>query len=220
MLRIGCFKGWTGFAPIDVLAGEWSVLPVELLAACLSARVRVLVDAAGTPRARCADTVARLGGRAAYVSDGPARARPLAEALARRVDVVVTGPVEEVAPVAAGVWSYGWRRTDLVELAGAAAAGLVLAESTHPRLVELYPDGHAVITRAPGAPGPVREASVREVLRGSYTTPEVEVDLDGLRVYQDGPDRVAIEPVAGRLPVRREERQNVIIDGISIEAAV
>ncbi|NUT38993.1 MAG: acyclic terpene utilization AtuA family protein [Thermoactinospora sp.] len=220
MLRIGCFKGWAGFAPVDVLAAEWSVLSMELLAACLAARVRVLVDAAGTPRARCAETVKRIGGRAAYVSDGPAHPRPLAEALTRHMDVVVTGPVEEAAPAAAGIWHYGWRPGRLQELAGAAAAGLVLAESPAPLVVELLKDGTSTISKPDDAPGEVRAEEVRACLTGTFTTPGIVVDLAAVRVSQTGRDRVRLDPPAGRRPPPREERQMLIIDGAAYEVRV
>ncbi|WP_084960641.1 acyclic terpene utilization AtuA family protein [Thermoactinospora rubra] len=217
MVRIGYFKGWNGFAPVDVLAAEWSVLSVEILVACLAERVRLLVDAAGTPRARCAEIVKQLGGRAAYVLDGPARARTLAIALHRGVDVVVTGPVDEAAPLAAGMWHHGWTRSDLRALAGAAVAGLVLAESREPRVVELHRDGRAVVTKPPGAPGDVLAETLGACLTGAYRTPDVEVDLAAVAVRQESPDRVALVPPPGRRPPYREEAQNLILDGIAHE---
>jgi Acyclic terpene utilisation family protein AtuA len=150
---------------------------------------------------------------------------PIAEALRRGADVVVTGRVTDAAlAVGPGMWRFGWSGTDLDALAGAVAAGHIiecgcqatggnyaffsevpdLAQAGFP-LAELAPDGSAVITKHPGTGGLVSVGTVTaqllyEIAGPRYANPDVMARFDTIRLAPDGPDRVRVSGCRGEPP--------------------
>ncbi|HET8560371.1 MAG TPA: acyclic terpene utilization AtuA family protein [Marmoricola sp.] len=150
----------------------------------------------------------------------------IAAALAGGADVVVTGRVTDASLVVGPcVWRYGWDRSSYDELAGAVVAGHVIECGTQatggnfsgflelPRdarplgfpLVEVEPDGAAVVTRHAGTGGLVSVDTVTaqlmyEVQSTTYLNPDVSVDLTSIALADDGPDRVRIRGVRGSAP--------------------
>ncbi|WP_018717205.1 acyclic terpene utilization AtuA family protein [Arhodomonas aquaeolei] len=153
-------------------------------------------------------------------------APPLAEALARGGDVVVTGRVADPAlALAPLVNHFGWPWDDWDRLAAGALAGHLvecgaqvtggyfadpgykdvpgLAVLGYP-IVEVDRDGGIVVTKPRDSGGLVTTQTVREQLLyeihdpAGYVTPDVVIDLSGVEVNQQGPDRVAVTGVRGR----------------------
>lgn len=153
-------------------------------------------------------------------------ARPIAEALARGADVVVTGRVAD-ASLTLGplVATHGWRWDDWDLLAAGTVAGHVLecgVQATGGNLTDWrsvrglaragYPiawvdaDGTAVITKHPDTGGAVTRATVLEQLLyeigdpRAYATPDVTADFTSIRLEDLGGDRVRIAGVRGAPP--------------------
>ena len=150
----------------------------------------------------------------------------IAAALAGGADVVVTGRVTDASLVVGPcVWRFGWDRSSYDALAGAVVAGhviecgtqttggnfsgfLSMARDAEPLgfpLVEMSPDGSAVVTRHDGTGGLVSVDTVTaqlmyEVQSTTYLNPDVAVDLTTVRLDEDGPDRVRISGVRGGEP--------------------
>jgi hypothetical protein len=167
------------------------------------------------------DVLDRLVSANAYLG-----ARPIAEALSGGARFVVTGRVAD-ASLTLGPASahFGWAWDDWGKLAGASVAGHIIecgAQATgglwnrwdevpdfagigYP-IAELHADGGSVITKPEGSGGLVTVATISEQLvyeiddPARYRTPDVDVDLTSMTLRQDGPDRVAITPAAGRPP--------------------
>lgn len=153
-------------------------------------------------------------------------ARPIAEALARGADVVITGRVAD-ASLTLGplVAVHGWRWDDWDRLAAGTVAGHVLecgvqatggnltdwrpvrglARAGYP-IAEVDADGVAVITKHPDTGGAVTRASVLEQLLyeigdpRAYATPDVTADFTSVRLQDLGGDRVRISGVRGVPP--------------------
>ncbi|MEU6711985.1 acyclic terpene utilization AtuA family protein [Nonomuraea sp. NPDC046802] len=124
-------------------------------------------------------------------------AEEIAEALFQGLDVVITAPgCCPAAPVvAAGMWHYGWTRSDVGALAGATVAGLVLAAQRGPCSAEIRRDGRSSLD------GDVTTTAVRDYLAarfsgGHYRTPEVTVPLESVHLSQEAPTRILISPFA------------------------
>jgi hypothetical protein len=153
-------------------------------------------------------------------------ARPIAEALARGADIVITGRVAD-ASLTLGplVHEFGWAWDDWNLLAAGSVAGHILecgAQATGgnltdwkgvPNLAEVgYPiaevaaDGAITITKHAGTGGAVTRESVVEQLvyeigdPRAYATPDVTVNLTQLRVEETGPDRVGVSGARGVAP--------------------
>jgi len=166
-------------------------------------------------------------------------ARPVAAALARGADVVVTSRVADSA-LALGplLHEFGWRDTDYDLLAGGSLAGHAIecgpqatgglftdwqdvpdwAHIGYP-IAECYPDGTFVVTKPPDTGGVCSVGSVAEQLLyeigdpGAYVLPDVVCDLREVRVVQSGPDRVHVSGVRGRAPTRTYKVCGTYTDG-------
>ncbi|GAB3279402.1 acyclic terpene utilization AtuA family protein [Parasphingorhabdus pacifica] len=150
---------------------------------------------------------------------------PIAEALRRGADVVVTGRITDAALVTGpGMWHFGWDSGDLDELAAAVVAGHVIEcgcqatggnyaffrevpglEDPGFPLAELHADGSAVITKHPGTGGLVSTGTVTaqllyEISGPRYATPDAVARFDTVRLDQVGADRVRISGVRGEPP--------------------
>ncbi len=147
-------------------------------------------------------------------------AQPIAEALDRGADIVVTGRVADpslvLGPLAHG---FGWRWNEWDKLAAGTLVGHLLECGPQvtggyfadpgfkdaPDFIDIgYPiaevtaDGRAVITKPAGTGGVVDLRSVKEQILyeihdpAAYRTPDVVLDLTDVEVAQMGPDRVAV----------------------------
>jgi hypothetical protein len=152
-------------------------------------------------------------------------AQPIAEALDAGAEIVVTGRVADpslvLGPLAHG---FGWRWDDWDRLAAGTLVGHLLECGPQvsggyfadpglkdaPDLDRLgYPvaevnaDGTAVITKPAGSGGMVDLRTVKEQILyeihdpAAYLTPDVVLDLTGVELAQQGPDRVAVRGARG-----------------------
>ena len=150
---------------------------------------------------------------------------PVAEALDRGADVVVTGRVADAALVLGPMLhKFHWARDDWDRLSAGMIAGHVvecgaqgsggncqvdwetipnLADIGYP-IVEVEPDGTFVATKHTGTGGRVTEASVKEQLLyeigdpREYITPDVVADFTTIQLTQDGEDRVRFRGIQGK----------------------
>ncbi len=152
-------------------------------------------------------------------------ARPIADALRSGAQVVVTGRVADPS-LALGplVAHFGWSWDDWDRLAAGTLVGHLLECGSQvtggyfadpgfkdvPRpeaigfpIAEVDADGSCTITKAPGTGGCVTVRTVTEQVLyevhdpAAYLTPDVTLDVTGLRLRQDGPDRVRVEGARG-----------------------
>jgi hypothetical protein len=151
----------------------------------------------------------------------------IVEALAAGADIVITGRVADpclyIAPL---IHRYGWPADDwnrlasgitcghLLECTGQVVGGnsLALIDEIEPAalanpgypIAEVEEDGSFVVTKVPGTPGRVSQATVKEQLLyemhdpRAYLTPDVVADITTLRLEDAGPDRVRVSGVTGR----------------------
>jgi len=152
-------------------------------------------------------------------------ARPLVEALDAGADIVLTGRVADAALfLAPMVHELGWRWDEwdklaqgivvghLLECSGQATGGNFggdwrsmpdLAHIGYP-IAEVWENGDAVISKAPGTGGRVNFDTLREQLLYEvhdprhYMTPDVDVDMTTLRIEEIGPDQVRVTGATGR----------------------
>lgn len=152
---------------------------------------------------------------------------PIAEALNRGADVVITGRVTDAALVVGpAAWHHGWKRDDWDSLAGAVAAGHVIEcgpqclggnysffgripglEHLGYPIAEIASDGSAVITKHPAAGGTATIGTVTaqllyELTSPAYANPDVTARFDAIRLTQVSPDRVLISETKGEPPPR------------------
>ncbi len=152
-------------------------------------------------------------------------ARPLVEALDAGANIVLTGRVADAALfLAPMIHELGWQWDDwdklaqgmvvghLLECSGQATGGNFggdwrsipdLANIGYP-IAEVWENGEAVITKAPGTGGRVNFDTLREQLLyevhdpSHYLTPEVDVDMTTLHMEEIGPDQVRVTGATGR----------------------
>ncbi len=152
-------------------------------------------------------------------------ALPLVEALDTGADIVLTGRVADAALfLAPMVHELSWRWDDwdklaqgivvghLLECSGQATGGNFggdwrsipdLAHIGYP-IAEVWENGDAVISKAPGTGGRVNFDTLREQLLyevhdpGHYLTPDVDVDMTTLHMEVIGPDEVRVTGATGR----------------------
>lgn len=150
---------------------------------------------------------------------------PVAEALARGADIVVTGRVTDAALVVGpAAWRFGWARDDWDRLAGAVAAGHIIecsAQATGGNysffgevdwsrplgfpIAEMFADGSFVITKHPGTGGRVSIGTVTaqllyEIDGPRYFNPDVVARFDSVQLAQLGADRVHGSGTRGEPP--------------------
>lgn len=152
-------------------------------------------------------------------------ALPLVEALDTGADIVLTGRVADAALfLAPMVYELSWRWDDwdklaqgivvghLLECSGQATGGNFggdwrsIPDLTHIGypIAEVWENGDAVISKAPGTGGRVNFDTLREQLLyevhdpGHYLTPDVDVDMTTLHMEEIGPDEVRVTGATGR----------------------
>ena len=183
-----------------------------------------------------ADAGVDMRGGAVIAANAYLDAQPLVEALKAGAEIVVTGrtgdPSLALAPL---IHHFGWAADDWDRLAVGAVAGHLLecgaqlaggvfwepgykdvpdpANIGFP-IAEVTPDGALTVTKADSTGGRVDVASVTEQLLyevhdpAAYVTPDVTVDMTGVTLQEDGPDRVCVVGVRG---TARPERLKVTI---------
>lgn len=153
-------------------------------------------------------------------------AEAIAQAIRAGAQVVVTGRVADPA-LALGplVAHFGWDWSDLDRMAAGTLVGHLLEcgsqvtggyfadpgfkdvpspETIGFPIAEVEADGRFVVTKPEGTGGLVDLRTVREQLLyeihdpAAYLTPDVVLDITGVTLTEDGPDRVAVRGAKGR----------------------
>ncbi len=151
---------------------------------------------------------------------------PIAEALARGADIVVTGRVVDSAIVLGPlIHEFGWKHDDYDLLAAGTAAGHLLecgaqvtggtftdwrdvpgwADIGFP-IGECHADGTVVMTKSEDTGGLVSVGTVAEQLMyeisdpQSYMVPDVACDFSGIELREVGPNRVRVSGARGYPP--------------------
>ena len=150
---------------------------------------------------------------------------PIAEALRRGAQVVITGRATDTGlTLAPLIHEFGWEGTDWDLLSAGTIAGHIIecgaqctggncqfdwqsipdmANVGYP-IVEAAPDGTFVVTKHEGTGGRVSVPSVKEQLvyemgdPREYITPDCVADFTSIRLEDAGPDRVRVHGVKGR----------------------
>jgi hypothetical protein len=171
---------------------------------------------------------------------------PLLAALRSEPDVIVAGRTTDAALFLAPlVHAFGWAADDwdtlacgtvvghLLECAGQLTGGYFadgirkhvpnLAQLGFP-YADVWADGAAVVSKLPDAGGRVDRATCLEQLLyevedpAGYLTPDVIVDMRGVRLEEVGPDAVRVTGAAGR-PAPQTLKVSVGVDGGFIGSA-
>lgn len=181
-------------------------------------------------------------------------AQPIADALAAGADIVITGRVADAAlflgPL---VHALGWKLGDaqtpedfdrlaqgltvghLLECSGQGSGGNFgsqgdwqnipdLAHIGYP-IAEVWPDGTAVITKAPGTGGLVNFDTVRQQLLyevhnpHAYFSPDVVLDMGQIQLHDEGQHRVRLTGARGSPPTDRLKVVAGFHDGFKAEVS-
>lgn len=152
-------------------------------------------------------------------------AMPIARALAKGADIVITGRVVDSALIVAPLMhEFGWAWDDYERLGAATLIGHLLECGPQPSggiytdwreidwtdpsfpIAECHPDGTAVIYKVPGTGGQVSVGTTSEQILYEigdpyrYFMPDVTCDLSGARLEVVGQDRVRVSGATGRAP--------------------
>ena len=185
-------------------------------------------------------TTVGTAGRPLVAANAYLGADALLPALEAGAEVIITGRVADPSLfLAVARHRFGWAEDDwprlgagtlvghLLECAGQITGGYFadpgvkdvegLARLGFP-FAEVAPDGSAFISKLPDTGGRVDERTVKEQLLyevhdpGAYLTPDVSADFSGVRVAQDGDDRVRVDGAGGSARPR-ELKATVAFDG-------
>jgi hypothetical protein len=165
---------------------------------------------------------------------------PIARALERGADVVITGRcVDSALPLGALIAEFGWKPSDWDLLAAGSLVGHILEcgaqgsgglhtdwerverwdEIGYP-IAECTADGSFVVTKAPGTGGLVERAVVAEQMLyeigdpGAYVLPDVVCDFTSVTMADDGPDRVRVRGARGRPCTPTYKVSATFVDGM------
>lgn len=173
-------------------------------------------------------------------------ARPIAEALDRGADIVVTGRCADSAVILGPLLhEFGWADDEhdllssgslighIVECGPQSLGGLFTDWEDVPGwedmgypIAECFPDGTAIITKPEGTGGLVTPATVGEQVLyeigdpGAYVMPDVVCDWREVQLEQMGPDRVRVSGAKGRPPSDTYKVTTTCLDGFRMLAAV
>ncbi|MGB3864715.1 MAG: acyclic terpene utilization AtuA family protein [Xanthobacteraceae bacterium] len=149
---------------------------------------------------------------------------PIAEALARGADIVITGRcVDSAVTLGACIHAFGWTRDDYDRLAGGSLAGHIIecgpqstggnftdwqsiadVETIGYPIAEIRADGSFDLTKADGTGGAVTTATVGEQMLyeigdpQAYMLPDVICDFSAVTLAQTAPTRVRVAGARGR----------------------
>lgn len=153
----------------------------------------------------------------------------VAEALATGADIVIGGRLSDASPcLGAAMWWHGWTRTDFTPMAHALMAGHLIECSTYVTggyytgfktellaknncvdfgfpIALIEENGEFVIIKQHNTGGIVTVGSVvsqllYEIQGPFYYNSDVTAELPGIKVIQDGPDRVRVSGIIGHPP--------------------
>ncbi len=149
---------------------------------------------------------------------------PIAQALGQGADIVITGRcVDSAVTLGACIHEFGWHAEDWDRLAAGTLAGHLLecgpqvtggnftdweevADTIHDigyPIAEITADGAFTLTKPAGTGGKVSIGTVGEQMLyeigdpQAYIVPDVVCDFSGVRLTQQGPDRVGVEGARG-----------------------
>lgn len=150
---------------------------------------------------------------------------PIAEALQKGADIVITGRTTDTGlTLAPMIYEFGWKRSDYDLLAAGTVAGHILecgAQSTGGNflgdwksiedfaeigfpIAEAYPDGEVIITKHENTGGKVSFETVAEQLvyeignPKEYITPDCVADFTSIKLEEIEKDRVRVYNVKGK----------------------
>lgn len=174
------------------------------------------------------DERADLSGRDIIAANAYLGAQPIAAALARGADVVVTGRCTDSALVLGPLMhEFAWSPPDWDRIAAGVLAGHLIeccaqvsggyfadpGRKDVPDLdrvgfpiVEVAKDGTMIVTKPAGTGGVVSEATVTEQMLyelhdpKAYLTPDVSMDITGVHLETEAADRVRVQGVRGAAP--------------------
>jgi hypothetical protein len=173
-------------------------------------------------------------------------ALPVVEALESDPDIVLSGRVTDTGiTLAALVHEFGWSGEDYDKLAHGIVGGHIIecgAQATGGNftdwckipsfqdigfpILECEADGSFVVTKHPETGGLVTCQTIREQLLYEmghpqlYLTPDVVADFTGIRLQQDGADRVKVSGVRGREPTDLLKVSVSLADGFKASGAI
>ncbi|MDQ8728236.1 acyclic terpene utilization AtuA family protein [Bradyrhizobium sp. LHD-71] len=151
---------------------------------------------------------------------------PIAAALARGADVVITGRcVDSALALGVLIHEFNWKEHDFDQLAAGSVVGHILECGTQTtgglytdwRLIpgredvgypiaDVSPDGSFVLTKPEGTGGLVTPLIVAEQMLyevqdpGNYLLPDVTCDIRDVRLRQVGPNQVSVSGAKGTAP--------------------
>src|SRR5215469_1740907 len=174
-------------------------------------------------------------------------ASPIAAALARGADIVITGRCADSAlALGALIDAFGWREGDLDRLAMGSLAGHIIEcgpqatggvftdwrvvaddwdDMAYP-IVECSADGSFVVTKAPGTGGLVSPATVAEQITyevhdpGRYLLPDVVCDFTRVTLEDLGADAVRVTGARGMPPTPYYKASLTYSDGYRCTATL
>jgi hypothetical protein len=165
---------------------------------------------------------------------------PIAEALSRGADIVITGRTTDTGlTLAPMIHEFGWSEDEWDRLAAGTVGGHILecgGQATGGNfsadwksvpdldaigfpILEAFADGSFVVTKHAGTGGLVTQATVKEQLLYEigdptmYITPEAIADFTTIRLSDDGPDRVRVTGIKGRQPTDSYKVSMAYTDG-------
>lgn len=153
-------------------------------------------------------------------------ANSIVEALKKGADVVITGRIADPSlAVAPCIASFNWKENDYQKIAQATVAGHLIECGTQVTggiatdwlklkgsgpigfpLVEVEETGEFTLTKPPHTGGTVSLATVKEQLLyeigdpGNYLSPDVTLSLLGIKLIEEGKDRVRVSGAIGLPP--------------------
>ncbi|MFP6596577.1 MAG: acyclic terpene utilization AtuA family protein, partial [Candidatus Hydrogenedentota bacterium] len=171
---------------------------------------------------------------------------PVAEALAKGADIVVTGRgVDSAVTLGACIHEFGWKTDDYDELAGGSLAGHIVecgAQATgglftdwdladdwanigYP-IVEVSPDSSFVVSKAEGTGGIVCVGGVAEQMvyeigdPQAYILPDVVCDFSQVEITQVGDNLVKVSGTKGLKPTDTLKVSATYFDGFRVICGV